>query len=85
MLAFIHANRGPSRRELRAFLTENGVDLNRTTAYNPAGNGLVEKNNRTMWKDVTIAYKTKNLSKYWQDALPDFLHSIRLLLQYFYS
>ena len=57
MLAFIHSDRGPSlvSRELRAYL------LSHTTAYNPAGNGQVEKYNEVVWKAITMACKSKNL------------------------
>ena len=68
-------------RELRAYLTGKGVALSHTTAYNPAGNGQVEKYNGVVWKAVTMACKSKNLPiKYWQNVLPDVLHSIRSLL-----
>ena len=55
--------------------------MSHTTAYNPAGNGQVEKYNGTVWKAVTMACKSKNLPiKYWQEVLPDVLHSLRSLL-----
>ena len=55
--------------------------MSHTTVYNPAGNGQVEKYNGTVWKAITMSCKSKNFSiKYWQDVLPDDLHSIRSLL-----
>ena len=68
-------------QELRVFLTEKGVATSRTTSYNPAGNGQVERYNGTIWKAITMCLKSKNLPiKYWQNALPDELHSTRSLL-----
>ena len=83
MAAYIHSDRGPSlvSQELHKFLIEKGIAVSHTTAYNPAGNGQVEKYNGTVWKAITMACKSKNFSiKYWQDVLPNALHSIRLLL-----
>ena len=68
-------------RELREFLTSKGVVMSRTTSYNPAGNGQVEKYNGTIWKVVTTYLKSKALpAEYWQEVLPDVLHSVRSLL-----
>ncbi len=83
MPAFIHSDRGPSlvSQELQDFLGGKGIAMSHTTAYNPACNGQVEKYNGTVWKAVTMACKSKNLPiKYWQEVLPDVLHSIRSLL-----
>ena len=83
MPAFIHSDRGPSLvcQELQEFLTGKGVAMSHTTAYNPTGNGQVEKYNGTVWKAVTMACKSKNLPiKYWQEVLPDVLYSLRSLL-----
>ena len=83
MPAYIHSDRGPSlvSQELHAFLAGKGVAVSHTTAYNPAGNGQVEKYNGTVWKAITMACKTKNLHiKHWQEVLPDVLHSMRSLL-----
>ena len=53
----IHSDRGPSlvSQELHAFLAGKGVAVSHTTAYNPAGNGQVEKYNGTVWKAITMA------------------------------
>ena len=83
MPVYIHSDRGPSlvSQELHKFLIEKGIAVSHTMAYNPAGNGQVEKYNGTMWKAITMACKSKNFPiKYWQDILPDALHSIRSLL-----
>ena len=49
--------------------------------YYRAGNDQVEKYNGTVWKAVTMVCKSKNLPiKYWQEVLPDVLHSLRSLL-----
>ena len=97
MPAFVHSDRGPSlvSHELCSYLTGKGVAVSRTTPYNPAGNGQVEKYNGqvekcngqvekyngTVWRAVTMACRSKNLPiKYWQDVLPDALHSLRTRL-----
>ena len=83
MLAFIHSNHGPSlvSQELRAYLTEKGLAMSHTAAYNPAGNSQVEKYNGTLWKAVTMTCKSTNLPiKYWQSVLPDVLHPLWSLL-----
>ena len=83
MPAFVHSDRGASfmSQELQAFLREKGVATSRTTSYNPAGNGQVERYNGIVWKAVEMSLKSKNLhTKYWQVVLPDVLHSIRSLL-----
>ena len=54
--------------------------MSRTTPYNPPGNGQVEMYKGTIWRAITMACRSKNLSvKYWQDVLPDALHSLRSL------
>ncbi len=83
MPAYVHSDRGASfmSSELQSFLAEKGVATSRTTSYNPQGNGQVEKYNGVVWKGITMSLKSKNLPiKYWQEVLPDVLHSIRSLL-----
>ena len=83
MPAYIHSDRGSSfmSRELREFLTSKGIATSRTTSYNPQGNGQTERYNGIIWKAITMALKSRDLStKCWQIVLPDALHSIRSLL-----
>ena len=81
--SYVHSDRGSSflSRELRQFLNNKGIACSRTTPYNPAGNGQVEKFNHTVWRAVTLTLRTRNwpMSR-WQEILPDVLHSIRTLL-----
>ena len=82
MPSFIHSDRGPSlvSEELRNFLGSRGISCSRTTPYNPEGNGQVEKGNHTIWRAVTLALRSKGLpQKYWQEVLPDVLHSLQLM------
>ena len=68
-------------QELREFLTSKGISCSRTTSYNPQGNGQVERFNGIIWKAITMALKSRELpTKYWQQVLPDALHSVRSLL-----
>ena len=83
MPAYIHSDRGSSfmSQELHQFLVSKGIATSRTTPYNPACNGQVEKYNGTVWKAITMALKTRGLPiTHWQDVLPDALHSLRSLL-----
>ena len=80
---YIHSDRGSSflSGELKTFLTTKGVASSRTTAYNPAGNGQVERENNTIWKSISLSLKTKGLPmSRWQDVLPEVLHATRSLL-----
>ena len=80
---YIHSDRGSAfmSAELRGFLSLRGIASSRTTAYNPAGNGQVERENQTIWKAITLALKTKGLPiAKWQDVLPEVLHATRSLL-----
>ena len=81
--SYIHSDRGAAfmSKELRGHLHDKGIATSRTTPYNPQGNGLVERYNGTIWKAVTLALKSHNLSnKHWEVVLPDALHSIRTLI-----
>ena len=83
MPAFIHSDRGASSMscELREFLTSKGVSTSRTTPYNPTGNGRVERYNGVIWKGISLSVRSKGLPLvYWQEVLPDALHSVRSLL-----
>ena len=83
MPAFVHSDRGAAfmSRDLRDFLLSKGVCASRTTSFNPAGNGQVERYNGTIWKAITMALRSRGLPpRRWQDVLPDALHSVRSLL-----
>ena len=83
MPSFIHSDRGSSfmSTELQTFLHNKGVATSRTTAYNPQGNGQVEKLNHTLWRTILLTLKSRKLpTTHWEDVLPDALHSIRSLL-----
>ena len=67
--------------ELKQYLLSKNVATSRTTSYNPRCNGQVEKLNHTLWRNITLALKSRGLPQSnWQDVLPDALHSIRTLL-----
>ena len=83
MPSYVHSDRGPSfmSREVKTFLTNKGVATSRTCAYNPQGNGQVERLNGTIWKAITLALKSQGLpDSHWEQVLPQALHSIRSLL-----
>jgi hypothetical protein len=83
MPSYVHSDRGASflSTELTDFLHRKGIATSRTTAYNPQGNGQVERLNATLWKTVLLALKSRDLSiSNWETVLPDALHSIRSLL-----
>ncbi|XP_042903296.1 uncharacterized protein [Parasteatoda tepidariorum] len=83
MPAYIHSDRGTSfmSHELKSYLTAQGIATSRTTAYNPAGNGQVERYNGIIWKTIELALKSEGLpTNQWQAMLQPALHSIRSLL-----
>ena len=83
MPAYIHSDRGSGfmNVELKTFLHQKGIATSRTTSYNPAGNGQVERCNGTVWRAINLALKTHQLPvKYWQEVISDALHSLRSLL-----
>ena len=83
MPAYIHSDResGFMNVELTTFLHQKGIATSRTTSYNPAENGQVERCNGTVWKAINLALKTHRIPvKYWQEVISDALHSIRSLL-----
>ena len=83
MPSFIHSDRGTSfmSSDLQEFLHSRGIATSRTTAFNPKGNGQVERLNGTLWKSVTLALKSEDLPiTLWEQVLPNALHAIRSLL-----
>nr|XP_042912197.1 uncharacterized protein LOC122272495 [Parasteatoda tepidariorum] len=83
MPTYIHSDRGSSfmSRELKTYLTSQGIATSRTTAYNPAGNGQVERYNGLIWKTIELALKSRGLAiKQWQLVLQTALQAIRSLL-----
>ena len=83
MPSFVHSDRGTSFMsvEIKAFLHGKGIATSRTTPYNPQANGQVERLNKTLWKTITLALKSRNLPiEQWESVLCDALHSIRSLL-----
>lgn len=83
MPSFVHSDRGPSflSKELTDFLHSKGIATSRTTAYNPQGNGQVERLNGTLWRTISLSLRSHGLPiSHWESVLHDALHSIRSLL-----
>ncbi|GFT20644.1 retrovirus-related Pol polyprotein from transposon 17.6 [Trichonephila clavipes] len=83
MPSFIHSDRRSSfmSHELKSFLTSQGIATSRTTPYNPAGNGQVERYNGTIWKTIQLALRSNSLkTEQWKGVIQTALHSIRSLL-----
>ena len=83
MPSFIHSDRGPSfmSSEVKSFLHTRGIATSRTTAYNPQGNGQVERLNSTLWKTISLCLRTMGLTlEQWESVIHIALHSIRSLL-----
>ncbi len=81
MPTFVHSDHGTSlvSQEVRAVLSEKGVAMSHTTQLPTIL--LVTARWRSTKEPVTMACKSKNLPiKYWQEVLPDVLHSIWSLL-----
>ncbi|CAB0005446.1 unnamed protein product [Nesidiocoris tenuis] len=65
-------------KQTQAKMTNGGSS---TTAYNPRGNGQVERCNGIVWKTTELALKSRNLPiAEWETVLPQALHSVRSLL-----
>ena len=82
MPAYIHSDRGSAfmSAEFKRYLLDKGIASSRTTSYNPAGNGQVERLNQTLWQTIKLGLKTHKLPlQHWQELLSDALHSVRSL------
>ena len=80
---YVHSDQGSSFMsfELKSWLHNFGVPTSTTNRYNPAGNGQVERCNRTIWQTVLLALRSKKLPlTHWEYVLTDVLHSMRSLL-----
>ena len=83
MPAYIHSDRGSAFMsvEFKRYLLDKGIASSRTTSYNPARNGQVERLNQTLWQTIKLGLKTHKLPlHHWQELLSDALHSVRSLL-----
>ncbi|GFV40073.1 hypothetical protein TNCV_2915021 [Trichonephila clavipes] len=83
MPSFIHSDRGSSfmSHELKSFLTSQGIATSRTTPYNPAGNGQVERYNGIIWKTIQLALRSNTRkTEQWEGVIQTALHSICSLL-----
>jgi len=63
MPAYIHSDRGAAflSQELTSFLCTRGIATSRTTPYNSARNGQVERYSEVIWKTVWLAIQTRGL------------------------
>ncbi|XP_078495313.1 LOW QUALITY PROTEIN: uncharacterized protein LOC144750122 [Ciona intestinalis] len=80
---YVHSDRGASfvSRELKEYLTSRGISTSRTSPYHPTGNSQCERWNQTIWRTVKLMLKSRQLPEnFWEEVLPDALHSIRSLL-----
>ena len=80
---FVHSDRGTAfmSEELKGFLHSRGIATNRTTAFNPQGNGQVERYNGIIRQTVSLALRSRNLSIVnWEKVLDVALHCIHSLL-----
>ena len=80
---YIHSDRGSQfmSNEVKDFLHSRGIATSRTTSYNPRGNGLCERYNGIIWRNVMLALKSNNTPiGNWEMFLPKALHAVRTLL-----
>ena len=80
---FIHSDRGPAfiSSYYQNFLHRHGVSTSYSSAYNPRGNGQVERYNGVLWKTFRLCLSSRKLPvELWESVLPDALHSMRSLL-----
>ena len=81
--SFVHSDRRTAfmSEELKGFLHCRGIATSRTTAFNPQGNGQVERYNGIIWQTASLALRSRNLSiANWKKVLDVALHCIRSLL-----
>ena len=81
--SFVHSDRGTAfmSEKLNVFLHSRGIATSRTTAFNPQGNGQVERYNGAIWQIVSLALWSRNLSIVnWEKVLDVALSCIRSLL-----
>ena len=79
----VHCDRGPCFvcAMLKDWLLREGIASGHSAAYNPRGNGQVERYNGVIWKAVCLALRSRGLEKkHWEQVLPDVLHSLRTLV-----
>lgn len=79
----VHSDRGTgfSSRQFRQFLLTNSIAQSFTTAYNPQGNGQVERYNGVLWNALQMTCHSRGLKVCcWEQLLPVALHSLRSLL-----
>ena len=80
---YIHSDRGPAfvSQKYQQFLHERGVSTSYSSAYNPRGNGQVERYNGILWRAIRLALHSRGLRvEDWELVLPEALHSLRTLL-----
>ncbi len=83
LAGYIHSDNGSGfiSRELVDYLTSLGVPCSNSSAYNPRGNGQVERYNGIIWKGVQLALHSQKLGiNHWESVLSSVLHSVRTLL-----
>ena len=67
--------------EFKRYLLDKGIASSRTTSYNLAGNGQVERLHQTLWQTIKLGLKTHKLPlQHWQQLLSNALHSVGSLL-----
>ena len=63
--------------ELKSWLHNLSVPTSRTNRYNPAGNGQVERCNRTIWQAVLLTLRSKKFPPtHWEYVLTDVTYFI---------
>ena len=83
MPSYVHLDNAKSfiSKELKDFLTKRGVATSKSSPYHPTGNSQVKRYYGVVWKVIRLASKSHNLPiSFWENVLPDALHSVRLLL-----
>ena len=83
MPEYIHSDRGSAftSAKYQQFLHARGVATSYSSAYNPRGNGQVERYNGALWRTIRLALHSRHLPPdEWEVVLPDALHSLRSLL-----
>jgi hypothetical protein len=64
-------------RELKSFLTSQGIATSRTMPYSPQGTGQIERYNGIIWRTIQLALTSNKMKmEQWEEVLQSALHSI---------
>ena len=63
MPGYVHSDRARNflSAEVKEYLNSKGIASSKTSRYNPAGNGQIERYNGVIWKNIQLALASQKL------------------------